>query len=205
MARIISIDYPEALELAVQAIQRGALLVLPTDTVYGIGAALDAGAIARIFVAKQRPPERAVPVLLSDQDAVTTVAAAFPETAQRLADAFWPGPLTMALPKREGLPANLTNLPTVGVRVPDHDRVRAVIAAAGGALAVTSANLSDHPAACTIMEAITYFKDTVALYLESGRCPGGVPSTVIAFDDEGGVRVLREGPIRAAAIRAALD
>lgn len=204
MARIISIDYPEAVPHAQDVIERGDLLVLPTDTVYGIGTALDAEAIARIFAAKRRPPERAVPVLLADEEAVRWVAAEFPDAARQCAAAFWPGPLTMTLPKRDGLPANLTTLPTIGVRVPDHDHTRAVIAAVGGALAVTSANLSDAPAACTIQEAIAYFNDAVALYLDGGPCPGGIPSTVIAFDADGSVHVLREGPISAADLRAVL-
>jgi L-threonylcarbamoyladenylate synthase len=204
MARIISIDYPEAVPYAQDVIERGDLLVLPTDTVYGIGSALDEVAIARIFAAKRRPPERAVPVLLANGDAAMVVASAFPEAAQQLAAAFWPGPLTIVLPKRDDLPANLTTLPTVGVRVPDHDLAREVINAAGGALAVTSANLSDAPAACTIQEAIGYFNDDVALYLDDGSCPGGMPSTVAAFDADGTLRVLREGPISAAELVAVL-
>lgn len=204
MARIISIDYAEAVPHAQDVIERGELLVLPTDTVYGIGTALDAEAIARIFATKQRPPERAVPVLLADEDAAMVVATAFPDAARQLAAAFWPGPLTIVLPKRDDLPANLTTLSTVGVRVPDHDLTRTVIAACGGALPVTSANLSDAPAACTIQDAIEYFNDDVALYLDGGPCPGGVPSTVIAFDDDGELRVLREGPISAADLSAVL-
>lgn len=204
MARILSITYPEAVEAARETVQNGALLVLPTDTVYGIGSALDAAAIARIFAAKQRPPERAVPVLLADEDAVGIVAKDFPERARRLAAAFWPGPLTLALPRRDDLPANLTTLLTVGVRVPDHDRTRAIIAALGGALPVTSANRSDLPPACTIQEAIAAFSDSVALYLDGGPCPGGVPSTVVTFEADGGLRVLREGPISAADLHAAL-
>jgi tRNA A37 threonylcarbamoyladenosine synthetase subunit TsaC/SUA5/YrdC len=143
MAHIIPISLPGAAQIAVEMLDRGDLIVLPTDTVYGVGSRIEATAIDRIFAAKQRPPERAVPVLLADIDAVPLVARVFPETARRLAESFWPGPLTLALPKRDNLPANLTHFPTVGVRVPDHAEARAVIAAAGGALAVTSANRSD--------------------------------------------------------------
>lgn len=204
MARIISIYYPEAAEMTVKALNESSLIVLPTDTVYGIGARITTNAIACIFAAKQRPPERAIPVLLSEIDAVTQVAAEFPDPARRLARKFWPGPLTIALPKREGLPSNLTTLPTVGVRVPNHRRTRDILAAAGGALAVTSANHTDNPPACTIMQAIAYFKDRVALYLEGGMCEGGVPSTVVTFDTDGTLKVLREGPITADQLRAAL-
>ncbi len=204
MARILSILYPEAAEMTVKVLDQGSLIVLPTDTVYGIGARISANAIACIFAAKERAPDRAVPVLLADIDAVQQVAAEFPDAARRLAKKFWPGPLTIALPKRDDLPSNLTMLPTVGVRVPDHRRTREILAAAGGALAVTSANHSSKPSACTIMEAIAYFKDRVALYLEGGTCAGGIPSTVVTFNDDGTLRVLREGPINTEALHAAL-
>ncbi len=205
MARIVSIDYPEAETLACEVLQRGDLVVLPTDTVYGIGAQIDEAAIARVFNAKRRPQERAIPVLLADADAVPRVASTFPEAARRLAETFWPGPLTIVLPKRDDLPKNLSTLPTVGVRVPAHPRTCAIIAAAGGALAVTSANRSERPAACTIREAIAYFRDEVALYLDGGRCAGGVPSTVVALDAGGAITVLREGPLSAGDLRAALE
>jgi L-threonylcarbamoyladenylate synthase len=203
MAQIIPVSYPGAAQMAADALSRGDLIVLPTDTVYGVGSRLDAVAIDRIFAAKQRPPDRAVPVLLADQDAANLVAAVFPDAARRLARVFWPGPLTLALPKRADLPANLTHLPTVGVRVPDHDGARAVIAAAGGALAVTSANRSDQPPALTIQDAIRYLADAVALYLDGGPSPGGTPSTVVTFDGDD-MRVVRAGPISEAELRTAL-
>ena len=203
MARVIPITDPNAAALAAQILDAGGLVVLPTDTVYGVAARLDAAAIERIFAAKQRPPEKAVPVLLASADDVPLVAGQFPAAAQRLAAAFWPGPLTLALPKRADLPANLSGLPTVGVRVPDHDGTQAVIAAAGGALAVTSANRSDEPPACTLQAAIDYLGDAVALYLEGGDCPGGVPSTVVSFEGDD-LRVVRPGPITEAMLRAAL-
>lgn len=201
MSNVIPMDYPGAAKMAADVLRRGGLVVLPTDTVYGVAARLDAKAIARIFEAKQRPPEKAVPVLLSEMDRVLLVAADFPAQARQLAEAFWPGPLTLALPKRDDLPPNLTTLPTVGVRVPDHAAAQAVIAAAGGALAVTSANRADEPPACTIHDAIDSLADSVALYLDGGPCPGGVPSTVITFE-AGLLRVLRAGPISETALLA---
>jgi len=186
-----------------EVLRGGGLIVLPTDTVYGVGCMLDDAAIARLFAAKQRPPDRAVPVLLADADAVMRVASVFPEAAQRLAAAFWPGPLTLALPKRDDLPANLTDLPTVGVRVPAHDGARAVLAAAGGALAVTSANRSDAPPALDVRAAVAQLGSAVALYLDGGASPGGVPSTIVSFDGDD-LRVLRAGPITERDLRAAL-
>jgi L-threonylcarbamoyladenylate synthase len=204
MARIISIDFPEAPALAAAALESDQLIVFPTDTVYGVAARLDEAAIERIYAAKKRAIEKAIPVLLAAPDAVSQVARSFPDWAQRLADRFWPGPLTLVLPKRDDLPPNLSTLPTVGVRVPDYTFARTLIAAAGGALAVTSANRSDEPPACTIQAAIRYLNAAVALYLDGGACAGGVPSTVVTLaGDE--LRVLREGPISARALRAVLE
>jgi len=203
MARIISLDHADTALIAAATVARGDLIVLPTDTVYGIGARLDAAAIERLFVAKRRPAERAIPVLLADLDDVPHVACEFPDPARRLAEAFWPGPLTLALPKRDDLPPNLSTLPTVGVRVPDLPRTRAILAAAGGALAVTSANRSDQPPACTIQAAMRYLGEAVALYVDGGTCLGGVPSTVVAFE-EGELRIVRPGPLSEEALRAAL-
>ena len=95
MSRIIPITYPGVAKIAAEVLARGDLIVLPTDTVYGLGSRIETHAIDRIFAAKQRPPDRAVPVLLADADAVSLVAREFPETARRLAAAFWPGPLTL--------------------------------------------------------------------------------------------------------------
>lgn len=201
--KVIAANHPDAPSMAATAIGRGELIVLPTDTVYGVGAAIEEAAIERLFAAKNRPAERAIPVLLAGPDDVWRVARDFPPQAQRLADAFWPGPLTLALPKRDDLPPNLTQLPTVGVRVPDLPEVRAVLAAVGGALAVTSANRSDQPPACTIQAAIRYLGESVALYLDGGTCRGGVPSTVVTFED-GELRIVRAGPLSEADLRAAL-
>lgn len=189
--------------MAAESLQAGNLVVLPTDTVYGVGGLITEQAIERIYMAKKRPPEKALPVLLSDEAAVLRVAQSFPLWAQRLADAFWPGPLTLVLPKRDDLPPNLSSLPTVGVRVPDHDRARAIIAAAGGALAVTSANRTDQPPACTVQSAIRYLSDAVALYIDGGTCAGGVPSTVVTMEHDE-LAILRTGPISEAAVRAVL-
>jgi L-threonylcarbamoyladenylate synthase len=197
-------NFPDAVRLAAEALGAGELIVLPTDTVYGVGSALETTAISRMFEAKQRPPERAIPVLLADADAVTLVAREFPGPARRLAEAFWPGPLTLVLPKRDDLPANLSHLPTVGVRVPDHAGARAIIAAADGALAVTSANRSDQPPACSIQEAVAYLADAVVIYLDGGPSPEGVASTVVAFEGNE-LRILREGPLSPATLRAVLE
>ena len=203
MSRIIAVNYGEAPQMAAEVLRAGELIVLPTDTVYGVASLLEEEAIGRIYAAKKRPLDRAVPVLLADQSEVLQVASEFPETARQLAEAFWPGPLTMVLPKRDDLPPNLSTLPTVGVRVPGYAPSRAIIAAAGGALAVTSANRSDQPPACTVQACIRYLSDSVALYLDGGTCPGGTASTVVSFE-AGHLYIVRKGPISETSLREAL-
>jgi L-threonylcarbamoyladenylate synthase len=196
-------DHPDAPARAAAVIHAGGLVVLPTDTVYGVAAALwQPEAVAALYAAKQRPPDRAIPILLSAGDEIDQVAARVPEAARRLAAAFWPGPLTIIVPKRPGVPDIVSALPTVGVRVPDHDAARAAIRACGGALAVTSANLSDQPSALTAQDAADALGEAVGLVLDGGPAPGGTPSTVVDTAGES-LSVLRPGPIGEAALREA--
>ena len=108
MSRVITIDYPEALTMAVEVLQAGGLVVLPTDTVYGVGCLLKAPAIDRVFSAKRRTPEKAIPVLLASIDNVHQVVSDFSEPARRLAEAFWPGPLTVIIPASAKVPLKVT-------------------------------------------------------------------------------------------------
>jgi L-threonylcarbamoyladenylate synthase len=201
----LAADDPQAPVRAAEVIRAGGLVILPTDTVYGVAADLwQPDAVAALYVAKQRPPDRAIPILLAGADDIDAVAADVPEMARRLAAAFWPGALTIAVPKRNEIPEIVSSLPTVGVRVPDYDAARAAIRACGGALAVTSANLSDQPSTLTAQDAARALGESVTLVLDGGRCPGGVPSTVV--DLSGGVlRVVRAGPIDEAALRQAVE
>ena len=194
----------DAIARAAEVLRGGGLVVLPTDTVYGVAAhPAHPAAVEALYAAKGRPPERAIPVLLAGADDVTRVALPLSPAAQRLAAAFWPGPLTLAVPKRDDLPSIVSALPTVGVRVPDHDVARAVIRAAGGALAVTSANRSGGPNPVTAAEAMAQLGEAVALYLDGGPCPGGQPSTVAGFvEDE--LVIFRAGPVTLDMLRAAL-
>ncbi len=203
MTRILPLNIRTA-PLVYTALRRGELIVLPTDTVYGVAALLDEAALARLYAVKGRPEDRPIPVLLSDPDRIEQVCTGVPEAAHRLIQAFWPGPLTLVLPRVSDLPSNLTAGPTVGVRVPDHDLTRAIIRAAGGALAVTSANLSDSPPALTAQDAFAQLGAAVAYYLDDGPAAGGTPSTVAAVDTSGGLRILRQGAIAAADLQAAL-
>lgn len=202
--RILPVANADAIAFAVDVLRRGQLVVVPTDTVYGLVCyPFDGTAIDRVFAAKRRPPEKALPVLLSDADAVGQVAADVPLLASTLMQHFWPGALTLTVPKRPNLPDNLTAYPSIAVRVPDHDGCRALCRAAGGALAVTSANRSGGTNPTTVHEAADQLGDAIALYLDGGVTPGDLASTVLTIHDEQWT-IVRHGPVTEAMIAAAL-
>ncbi|RME85962.1 MAG: threonylcarbamoyl-AMP synthase [Caldilineae bacterium] len=195
---------PEAVDEAVQALLAGQLVVFPTDTVYGIGGlAEDEEAVRRIYRVKRRPFSMALPVMLADASAVATVAR---ETAgfAALARAFWPGPLTIILPRQPALPAIVTaGGDTVALRIPDHPLALQVLRSVARPLAVTSANLSGHPPACTAAEALAQLRDPGILFLDGGRAPEGRASTIVDLTTTP-ARILRRGPISAQAIAQVL-
>ena len=180
-------------EEAASALQSGRLAVIPTDTVYGLAADLGhPDAIAAIFTAKGRPPEKPIPVLGTSVDQLSAVAV-FDEKARRLATRFWPGPLTLILPRAEGFTTDLggDEMRTVGVRVPKEPRVLDLLRMTGP-LAVTSANRSGEAEATTLAEARAALGDGVTAYVDGGRCMG-TPSTIVFLAGER--RLLREGLI----------
>ncbi|MCS7050892.1 MAG: L-threonylcarbamoyladenylate synthase [Thermomicrobium sp.] len=194
--RVVRAEEPDAVATAARVLRDGGLVVFPTDTVYGVGAAVDRPeAVARLYVAKGRPLDRPIPVLISDLRQLERLASEVTEDVERLAHRFWPGALTIVVPAREWLPREIVrDTAAVGLRMPDHPTALAIISAAGGAVATTSANRSGEPEACTVEEAIAALGDAVDLYVDGGRTPGGIPSTVVAL--EGGVlRVLRHGAL----------
>jgi L-threonylcarbamoyladenylate synthase len=200
---ILPADHPNALTQALQILQSGGLVAFPTDTVYGVGAlAFDAAAIEKIYTAKGRSTEKAIPILFGDAADLEEVTAQVSEMALRLAGSFWPGPLTLVVPKHPSLPEAVSTAPTVGVRVPDHPVARALLRAAGP-MAVTSANLSGQASPCTAQEVCNQLGGRISLILDGGGTPGGVPSTVVnCLGAE--PQILREGPITLAQIQAAL-
>ncbi|HSL30002.1 MAG TPA: L-threonylcarbamoyladenylate synthase [Anaerolineales bacterium] len=194
----------EAILQALDVLRNGGLVAFPTDTVYGIGAlAFDGNAVESIYAAKNRPVEKAIPVLIGDATDLEKVGTNIPESARRLADRFWPGPLTIIVPKRRDLPEAVSATPTVGVRVPDHDLARALLRLAGP-MAVTSANISGAQSPVTAQEVYEQLGGRVALILDGGRTPGGVPSTLVDCTSAE-LKVLREGPLALEQLRAALS
>jgi L-threonylcarbamoyladenylate synthase len=180
---------------AVEILGRGGLVAFPTDTVYGIGCRWHhEEALARLFQAKRRPVERQVPVLLVDLEAAIAAGYAADSRARRLAERFWPGPLTIVMPRGEA-GAQAPEQRTVGFRVPDHTGALELIRRAGP-LWTSSANRSGEPETLGADEVLVAFADTDLLdaVIDGGRVPGGVASTVVDVSVTP-ARVLREGPI----------
>jgi L-threonylcarbamoyladenylate synthase len=184
----------ESIQAALKILRNGGLVAFPTDTVYGVGAlAFDGRAVESIYVAKDRPLEKAIPVLIWDQDDMEKVGMDIPENACRLASRFWPGPLTCVIPKKPTLPESVSATATVGVRVPDHETARALLRAAGP-MAVTSANISGQPSPSSAEEVFAQLGGRIDLIIDGGMTPGGVPSTVVDCTGDD-IRILRVGPI----------
>ena len=201
---IISASSPGAIPRALQVLTAGGLVALPTDTVYGVGAlAFDGKAVESIYTAKDRPVEKAIPVLIGDPGDLEKVGSNIPDPAHRLASRFWPGPLTIVVPKRPDLPEAVSATATVGVRVPDHDVARALLRAAGP-MAVTSANISGKQSPVTAQEVYEQLAGRIDLILDGEKTPGGLPSTLVDCTTSE-LRVLRGGPISLEELISALD
>jgi L-threonylcarbamoyladenylate synthase len=184
---------------------RGGLVVFPTESVYGLGAdARSEAAVARLIAVRGRETGKPILVLVDDLEMAGAVSQQLSPAAARLAERFWPGPLTLVLPARPGLPAPLTaGTGTIGVRVPAHPAARALVAGLGAPVTAPSANPPGEPAPRILAAARGYFGDAVAAYIEGGTLPGGA-STVAAVEGDR-VRVLRAGPVSAEALQAALE
>jgi L-threonylcarbamoyladenylate synthase len=198
-------DDPSGYAEAARVLRAGGIVALPTDTVYGIGVALDAErGIDRLFEAKQRPADRAIMLLLESAEQARAVGA-WPASAAALAEAFWPGGLTVVVDQLPDvpLPPELTGgRPTIGLRVPDHACPRA-LAAAVGPLPVTSANLSGLPPARDAAEIAEQLGDAVDCIVDGGPAHGGPASTVVDCTVDP-VRILRVGAIPEDAVMARL-
>lgn len=178
---VVSADRPGALAQAAAVLRAGGLVAFPTDTVYGVGAhALLPEAVARLYTAKVRPEGKAIPLLLADAADIERVSRDLPPLASRLIAAFWPGALTLVVPRSAWLPDIVTaGGPTVAVRLPDHPAPRALARALGAPLAATSANLSGQAEATTAAEVLAQLDGRIELLLDGGVCAGGVASTVL--------------------------
>lgn len=170
----------QELREAGKIIREGGLVAFPTETVYGLGAdAMNEEAVHNIFAAKGRPADNPLIVHVCDRDMVDRVCFVS-ETAQKLMDAFWPGPLTLLLPKKDCVPtATTAGLPTVGVRMPDHPAALALIRESGVPIAAPSANLSGRPSPTTAKHVYEDMNGRIEMILDGGDCRVGVESTVL--------------------------
>ena len=204
-ARIVA-DDAAGRAAAIEALRAGAIVALPTDTVYGIAVALETkGGIEALFAAKRRPPEKGIALLLADVAQAPGIGQ-WPAAAAALAKAFWPGGLTVVVPQRPDVPlppAVTGGATTIGLRVPDHAAPRA-LAAAVGPLPTTSANVSGLPEARTAAEIVEELGDAIALVIDGGSAHGGPPSTVVDCSIERPV-LLRGGAIGGEQVAAVLD
>ena len=189
--------------LASAAVRRGRLIVLPTDTIYGVGALpRSPGGVAGIFEAKGRPMDRPIPVLAASAEDLYDVVV-FDERARAVAAALWPGPLSLVLERRPDWPYDLGgNQATIAVRVTRNEVARRLLERTGP-LAVTSANVSGEPPAKTVDEARAALGDRVAVYLDGGPCTDE-PSSVVSLVGEE-VRLLREGSVSLEQVQSVIE
>jgi L-threonylcarbamoyladenylate synthase len=210
MSRVCTID-ESSLSEAKRVVGAGGLVVLPTDTVYGVACdPFNPRAVARVYAAKRRPLDKPLQVLLSTVDEVSRLGLNLPEPLERLSLTFLPGPFSpIAVAGQDSSLATLhedrDGVRTQAVRVPDSDACRAILRATGP-LACSSANRSGGQSPQNVQQALEAFGDDVDLYLDAGPTAGSVASTVVAADadEPGGVRVVREGVITVSEVRGAL-
>ena len=182
--------------LAADLIKSGEVVGMPTETVYGLAAnAFDEQAVAKIFKAKGRPSDNPLIVHISSFDMVREIASEIPPLAVRLAERFWPGPLTMIMPKSDKIPLITSGgLDTVGIRFPSHPAARRLIELSGVPLAAPSANLSGSPSPTTVERVFQDMNARIPAIIDGGECTVGVESTVISFEGDA-VRILRPGGV----------
>jgi L-threonylcarbamoyladenylate synthase len=196
---------PGAVEEAARIIRNGGLVGMPTETVYGLAAnALDAKAVAKIFEAKGRPQDNPLIVHISSFEQIRPLVKSVPESAEKLAKAYWPGPMTMVLEKSDLIPGIVSaGLSTVGIRFPSHPAAQALITAAGVPIAAPSANRSGLPSTTTAEHVMRDMDGRIDAVLDGGTCGVGVESTIVTLASDP-PRLLRPGGITLEQLRAVL-
>ncbi len=194
--RILPANGADTVAIAAEIIHNNGLVAIPTETVYGLGAnGLNEEAVAKIFIAKGRPQDNPLILHVADVRDIEKFCKDIPDAAYHLADAFWPGPLTMVLPARDCVPKCTTaGLPTVAVRCPDCEVTRRIIRLAGVPLAAPSANISGKPSTTTAEHVLHDHNGKIELIVDGGPCRVGVESTIVDLT-EGRPRLLRPGGI----------
>ena len=207
--RVLQVDSaepdPAAISEAAALLRAGDVVAFPTETVYGLGAsALDGQAVRRIYAAKGRPSDNPLIVHVADRAQLADVVASVPPAAERLMDLYWPGPLTLVMPKGPKVAPEVTcGLDTVGVRMPDHPVAQALIRAAGVPIAAPSANRSGRPSPTTAEHVVEDLADRIPLVLDAGETGVGVESTVLDVTVDPPV-LLRPGGVTLEELEAAI-
>ena len=194
--KVLSATAADTAQLAADLIKDGQLVALPTETVYGLGAnGLDENAVAKIFVAKGRPQDNPLILHVADASQMEALCHSIPESAYKLAEAFWPGPLTIVLPAKDIVPKRTTGgLSTVAIRCPDCEITRSIISLAGVPIAAPSANLSGKPSTTTAMHVLDDHNGKIPCIVDGGPCKVGVESTIVDLTEDR-PRLLRPGGI----------
>ncbi len=196
--KIISVSDNDLL-YAAKLIKNGEVIGMPTETVYGLGAdATNEDAVKNIFIAKGRPSDNPLIVHIHNISTMMEIAHDIPELAYKLAEKFWPGALTMVLPKNDCIPLITSGgLDTVGIRMPSSEYARKIIELCGKPVAAPSANRSGYPSPTSANHVFKDMNGRIPVIVDGGECTVGVESTVISFDDENTVRILRPGFVTA--------
>jgi L-threonylcarbamoyladenylate synthase len=182
-----------SLAKAIVILKSGGIVAFPTDTVYGIAAMpFNKKAVMKLYKIKEREKNKPIALLVSSKKIAEKFASSIPSKAKKLMTKYWPGPLTLIFKKRKSIPAFLTsNLPTIGIRMPKNDIALKLIKKSGGALAVTSANISGNKPAISAGQ-IRRFKG-IDLVIDGGKCRIGIPSSVVLVSKDG-LSIIRKGP-----------
>jgi len=192
--KILSINDPSALAQAIDILTSGGLVAFPTDTVYGLGALVfDKYAITSIDKTRGIHEDEKLPILLADFEQLDRIVMGMSNLCEKLARRFWPGPLTLMLPRHTSISDAVTPYPTVGVRIPDFEPSRELLRLTGP-LAVSTANFSTRPNPRSAQEVKDQLGGKIALILDGGVTPGGIPSTIVDCT-HGQPEIVREGPI----------
>jgi L-threonylcarbamoyladenylate synthase len=198
---VVEADSLSGKRRALELLKSGDPVAFPTDTVYGVAAyPWLPRAVIRLYRVKERPKDLPIPLLLSDADQLDRVAV-LPERCRKLPEHFWPGGLTLVVPKRDVVSEEISERPTVAVRVPDLELTRDVIREAGGILAVTSANISGAPSPVTAQEVEDQLGGRIPLILDGGPSPAGIASTILDCSVSPPL-LLRRGAVTEADLRA---
>ena len=197
----LNVRDPGAIQTAKKIIEQGGAIAFPTDTVYGLAVdVFNDIAIRKIFAIKERSMLKALPVLIANMVQLENLVSRLDKNAKILAEAFWPGPLTMILPKAPGLPELLSPYPTIGIRMPDYQFTLDLLETTGP-LATTSANISGESNPITAQNVLEQLGGRIDLLLDGGETPGAKPSTVLDITGPE-IQILREGPILKSDIEA---